>query len=92
MTHPHPSQSDLVSLRVIFAFWGAFWAIWASQPPKRAHLRPHKHSQSGAKGPNIGTPGGRHSPWVVWTRYGALGLAVVACVGAGGLHTRDTPP
>ena len=35
MTHTHPPQSDLVSLRVIFAFWGAFWAIWASQTTQK---------------------------------------------------------
>ena len=35
MTHTHPSRSDLASLRVIFAFWGAFWAIWASQTTQK---------------------------------------------------------
>ena len=31
-----------------------------------------------------------HSPWVVWTRCGALGPAMVACVGAGG-SISETP-
>ena len=56
--------------------------------PHSGHLRCHKHSQSGPKWPKLGTPGGRHSPWVVWTSYGALGPAGVACVGGGAPYPR----
>ena len=82
--YPADTHSDWGSFCGIFGIFRTFGRFWPPRPPTWAHLRHRKRSQSGPGGPNIDNPAaGRPPPWAVWGRYGALGPAMTACVGAG---------